>query len=352
LWRFWGIAGLTRENWLEPFCKWFSISVTNYKGCHFRPKILESALPPNSGTMTCDPASTLPSALGRAASRRHRARWPRQVFGSRLAGFVSSPAADPQVDSPVSLEHRSLCAEGATSQRILSVNARRAFTLLELLIVIGIMIALTALVVPAFTNLKSSNDLTSAANATKDALDTARTYAKANNTYTWVGFAGSIGTTAASVTGRVQVAIVASKDGTSLWSANGSLPPASLTQIGKMITLDNVHIGDTGTPDSTVGSDFENRATVDANYKIASAANTAYPFTVQQTTFNKWIQFSPRGEALVDGGTFSIVHYSEVGVLPTHGTALAVTQSGGKYLGNVVAIQISGYGGGVRLYRR
>jgi type II secretory pathway pseudopilin PulG len=228
---------------------------------------------------------------------------------------------------------------------------KSGFSLIELLTVIGIMLGLTALLVPTVTSRKSADDLTSAANTIKAVLDTARTYAKANNTYTWVGFAGSIGTTTASVTGQVQLAIVASKDGTNLWSTNGSVPPGSLTPVGKMVTLNNVHIGDSGTP-AADGTDFENRATVDSNHKIASAPNTAYPFTVQQTTFNKWIQFSPRGEALVDGGTFSIVNYSEVGVLPTHGTTLAVTQSGNKYLGNVIAIQVSGYGGEVRLYRR
>src|SRR5437870_1174332 len=80
-----------------------------------------------------------------------------------------------------------------------------AFTLIELMVVIGIMILLAAFIAPAFTNLKSAGDVTSAAYTIKGALDTARTYAKANNTYTWVGFAGSIGST---ITGRVQVAIV------------------------------------------------------------------------------------------------------------------------------------------------
>ena len=44
------------------------------------------------------------------------------------------------------------------------------------------------LLAPAFTNIKSAGDVTSAAYTIKGVLDTARTYAKANNTYTWVGF--------------------------------------------------------------------------------------------------------------------------------------------------------------------
>ena len=129
-----------------------------------------------------------------------------------------------------------------------------------------------------------------------------------------------------------------------------SLLPA-LLQVGKMITLNNIHIGDTGVP-SGDGTEFESRTTVDSDHRISTSANTPYPFTVQGTTFSKWIQFSPRGEALVHGGGFSIAKAAEVGVLPTHGNTLAVTQSGNLWLGNLAAIQIGGFGGNVRIYRR
>jgi type II secretory pathway pseudopilin PulG len=221
-----------------------------------------------------------------------------------------------------------------------------AFTLLELLIVVGIIGLLLALLAPAFTTIKSGTDVTSAAYTMQGVLDAARTYAKANNTYTWVGFAGSIGGT---TTGEVQIAVVASKDGTNLWSAHNALPAASLVQVGKMITLSNVHIGDTGEPQND-GTEFESRASVDSDHRISSSANTPYPFTVQQTTFNKWIQFSPRGDTLVHGGNFNIVRYAEVGLLPTHGTTLAATINPAS--GNLVAIQVSGFGGNVRIYRR
>ena len=227
----------------------------------------------------------------------------------------------------------------------------RAFTLLELIVVLSIIILMTVLVAPAFTNRKSADDMTNAAYTISGMLGQARTYAKANNTYTWIGFAGSVGSNTTAVTGQVSIAIVASQDGTDLWTANNALPAASLTPVGKMVTLSSVHIGDTGVP-SGDGTEFESRPTVDSNHRISSAPNTAYPFTVQQTSFNKWIQFNPRGEALVNGGGFSTVNYAEVGVLPTHGTALGVTQSGNVYLGNLAAIEISGVGGNVRIYRR
>src|SRR5215470_9413558 len=55
----------------------------------------------------------------------------------------------------------------------------RGFTLLELLIVVGIIGLLMALVAPAFTTIKGGTDVTSAAYTIKGVLDTARTYAKA-----------------------------------------------------------------------------------------------------------------------------------------------------------------------------
>src|SRR5437899_5345148 len=136
-------------------------------------------------------------------------------------------------------DHRSLSQRGRAS----------AFTLLELLIVVGIIGLLMVLIAPTFTSIKSGTDVTNTAYTIKGVLDTARTYAKANNTYTWVGFAGSIGPNQQQyVTGQVKMAIVASKDGTNLWSTNNTLPSPSLIQVGKMMTLDNVHIVDTGTP--------------------------------------------------------------------------------------------------------
>src|SRR5882762_6833374 len=67
-------------------------------------------------------------------------------------------------------------------------HRRSGFTLLELLIVVGIIGLLMVLLAPAFTTIKGGSDVTSAAYTIKGVLDTARTYAKANNTYVWVGF--------------------------------------------------------------------------------------------------------------------------------------------------------------------
>ena len=225
-------------------------------------------------------------------------------------------------------------------------SAHAGFSLIEVLVVIAIIVLITGLMLPAFTSIKSGRDVTSAAYTTKGILDQARTYAMANDTYTAVGFAGSIGNTPASVTGQVYVATLASTDGTANGFANGNY-----RQLGKLLKFDNTHVRDTGVPTND-GTDFESRPNVASTYRISTTSAGAYTITVQGVTFSRWIQFSPRGEAVL-GGNNPMTQYMEVGLFPTHATSLAASQdANGKWLGNIVAIQVSGFSGSVRVYRR
>jgi type II secretory pathway pseudopilin PulG len=300
----------------------------------------------------------------KTCSRKHsefgivwpKADLPRRLVAPQLNGGGSPGEGSFTLRQPplLTTDRRSLITDPPTDGSAVADNRQRitnkrpasgAFTLMELLVVMGIISVLLILLVPAFTSIKSAGDVTNTAYAVKGVLDQARTYAMANNTYTWVGFAGSIGTSSSSVTGQISMAIVASTDGTSLGLSSGQI-----TQLGKLLRLDNVHVGDPGPPANN-GTEFENRPAVSANYELASAGATSPTFIAQATTFNRWIQFSPRGEAVVNGA--QIAHYAEVGLLPTHGSILAVTKDGnGRYPGNVAAIQITGYGGNVRIYRR
>src|SRR5947208_9250244 len=162
-----------------------------------------------------------------------------------------------------------------------------AFTLLELLIVIGIIAILLVLIAPAFTNLKSAGDVTSAAYTIKDVLDTARTYAKANNTYTWVGFyeedVSQPSTNPATAgTGRIVMSIVASKDGTRVYDPSNltTISPTQLLPVGKLTKIENAHLWThTDTPTGT-GSTFDTRPNVASTYCVgnSSPAGSATPF--------------------------------------------------------------------------
>jgi len=230
----------------------------------------------------------------------------------------------------------------------------------------GIIAILMVLVAPAFTTLKSAGDVTSAAYTIKGVLDTARTYAMANNTYTWVGFfEEDVSTTstnpATTGTGRIVMSVVASKDGTIIYdptlSNPGKITTTRLIQVGKLTKIDNAHFWThTDTPSGT-GSTFDTRPNVISTYCIGgtSPPNSTTPFQypvgnpepAAQYTFVKAVQFSALGEARIDNSTdYTLQTAAEIGLRATHGSTVDTISP------NVVAIQFTGVGGNVIIYRR
>lgn len=257
---------------------------------------------------------------------------------------------------------------------ILTVKQRErfgAFTLLELLIVLGIVGLLLVLIAPAFTYIKGGNDVTSAANTIKGVLDTARTYAKANSTYTWVGFLEENVANPASpnsntpAVGRLVMSIAASKDGTMLYTGNltSSLTldaapnQAALTQIGKLVKIDNIHLKTFPAATSTPPPDnfntrppFTSSASQIGDTTPPNPALTFhYPLGTSpgQYAFTKVIQFSPRGEAVVTNNSYTLAQFSEIGVEPTHGAAVPASTPA-----NIFAVQFNGFAGDVKIYRQ
>src|SRR6266853_1650684 len=240
----------------------------------------------------------------------------------------------------------------------------RAFTLLELLIVLSIIGLLMVLLAPAFTYIKGGTDVTSAAYTIQGVLDTARTYAKANDTYTWVGFfeenvSQPSASPAVGGTGRVVVSIVASKNGTMIYDPTNlgqQNLTTSLVQVGKLTKIDNIHLWTHTDAPTGLGSTFDTRPNVSSTYCIGDASPTnsttrfAYPVgspaPTAQYTFVKAVQFNPRGEARINNGTinsgtevFPLQTAAEVALQPTHGTTVDSI--------NPVAIQFTGVGGNV-----
>jgi len=248
-----------------------------------------------------------------------------------------------------------------------------AFTLLELLIVMGIVALLMVLVAPAFTTIKGGTDIKSAAYTIKGVLDTARTYAKANNTYTWVGFFeedGSIPSaspTATSGNGRIIISTVASKDGTEVYTSVAS-PAADidpngtkLTQIGKLVKLDNMHLR-TFTSGSGTGDTFPLRPAITGgspvdNGKIGDTSPPDslryfhYPAAVsegqRQYKFVKMVQFSPRGECRPQNDNYEMRAVIEVGFQPIRGTNVSTVDDAKS-----CAVQLTGFSGNTKIYQR
>jgi len=284
------------------------------------------------------------------------------------------------------------CPSPLNSQQ-LTINLQRerggAFTLFELLIVLGIVGLLMVLIAPAFTTIKGGTDVTSAAYSIKGVLDTARTYAKANNTYTWVGFyeedvsrpsvIPAPNPTCPSCVGRLVMSIVASKDGTNVYGSSGAatIDATRLIQVGKLVKIENVHVPLFALGAGT-GYTFDARPSPapasDANFSRFGELNAAPPNTAPLTTphnfqypvgngppaaqytFSRLLQFSPRGESRVNGDSYDIRRVVEIGLLPTHGTATpppsGSSTGGSTWAGNVVAVQVNGFAGDVTIYRR
>ena len=229
----------------------------------------------------------------------------------------------------------------------------------------GIIAILMVLVAPAFTNLKSAGDVTGAAYAVKGVLDQARTYAMANNTYTWVGFYEENVSTASTNppttgTGRIVMSIVASKDGTMIYDpiSPAKITTTKLIQVGKLTKIENAHLtAFTDTPSNT-GSTFDTRPNVTSTYRIGytTPPNSRTPFQypvgnpepAAQYTFVKAIQFSPGGEARINNSTstYSLQTTAEIALRPTHGTTVDTIGP------NPVAIQFTGVAANVKIYRR
>jgi prepilin-type N-terminal cleavage/methylation domain-containing protein len=264
---------------------------------------------------------------------------------------------------------------------------QHSFTLVEMLVVIAIILILMVLLAPAFTSLKSAGDTTSAAYMIKGVLEQARTTAMANNTYTWVGFYeedASVPSATPGIpgNGRLVMSVVASTDGTNVYGSNtsGPIDPTKVRQIGKLVKIDNVHLPlfavGTGT-----GERFDTRPALQFdptggyNYSRFGELNAATPNTAPYTTpfnfqypvgnpaptaqytFKKLLQFSPLGEGRVSGNTYDIRRFVEIGLIQTHSNVIPTPTSGAgtstaTYSGNVVALQISGFGGNVKIYRR
>ena len=238
------------------------------------------------------------------------------------------------------------------------------FTLVELIVVIALISTLMVLVAPAFTGIKSAGDVTSAAYTIKDALEQARTHAMAYETYVWIGFyeepAGQPSTNPATPgTGRIVISTIASADGTTVYNPRSlaAIDPTRVTQLNKLVKVEGTHLA-TFPDGSGTGDTFDSRPA--AIYETAKIGDTTppnpsltpfqypvgNPAPAAQYTFVKAVEFSPRGEARINNRNYTLKTVAEIGLQPTHGTAVDVNSR------NIIVIQFGALGGDLKIYRR
>jgi prepilin-type N-terminal cleavage/methylation domain-containing protein len=228
------------------------------------------------------------------------------------------------------------------------------FTLIELLVVMGIIVLMMALVAPAFNAIKGGQDVTSTTYNIAGILEQARAYAMANNTHVYVGFqevnVNNASTLSPQVagTGRIAVAVVASKSGTSITGSTYGTGAALLTPVSPLQHFENMHMAGT----ALTSSGNMARPPVSASYQLG---NSSFPSVTPfywpigsasgsaQYSFAQVIEFDPQGTAFPSGAT-TMVQYMELGLQQTHGTAVSAISNG-------AAVQIDGMTGSTRIYR-
>lgn len=163
----------------------------------------------------------------------------------------------------------------------------RAFSLVELIVVIAIIVLIAGLAVPALNGIKGGNDLTTNAYRLQETLDQARTYAMARNSYVLVGITEQPPALGAPA---ILISVVATKDGTRNFTA------ANLTQVSRLIRLEDLKIAPASNPSPARPADDFDTAAASTTFK--------YPLSgTQKYTFDRAIEFSPEGMAYIHAST-------------------------------------------------
>ncbi|XHR27577.1 MAG: Tfp pilus assembly protein FimT/FimU [Chthoniobacteraceae bacterium] len=252
-----------------------------------------------------------------------------------------------------------------------SPNHKQAgFSLLEILIVMAIVALIMGFLVPAL--MRKSSNFTASVYKIEALLETARTYAVANNTFVWVGFTELNDTTdyspgaliSGTGTGRIVVTIIASRNGTRGYDVTtsplnspacwASYSGTNFIAVGKLQYFSNLHLASLGVPPTSGNMARYDTTVAVGSHKYNLGDSTcvsvtpfAWPLGTTSYNFYKVINFDPQGVARIqyNDNKDTIVPYIEIGLTPIVGNHAQTTGS------NQAAIQIDCMTGATRIYR-
>ncbi len=227
------------------------------------------------------------------------------------------------------------------------LSKRSGFTLVELLLVIGIMGLMLALSIPALSSLKGGSDLSKSASDIQGILENARTRAMLQNTYVYVGFFESDGVLSQNTrpapagTGRVWVGVVATKDGLS-----SNVTSTNLIPIGKIHYFDNLHL--TNSAPSFTPSNALTQSPIYLSNSVSPLSSIGWPVDTQKTVTvfsGGALCFNPSGTVNVTTNWVELPQLIQLALVPAKGNALLSSSR------NAAVLQIDGVTGAVRIYR-
>lgn len=256
---------------------------------------------------------------------------PLQVFPPRSALNAFSLPCLPDMRAP----NLFYSSPQQAPPRLSSTRGNRGFTLVELIIVLGIILMILGFTAPAVVGILRGRKVEQALSVVSDVLERARIEAVTQNTYLWTGFLNV--PPADSVSGQDELWILTfkSKTGESRISS-----PASILPYGPLRRVEGSSlVNKDKLPDNLSSLMKEGSSDFNAESVSSKALKWAGAGSSGAKNFDRLILSTPRGEALIETGNtdmpppqaylwFGLSKTSQGSVAPNEKDCAALSVSG------------------------
>ena len=198
-----------------------------------------------------------------------------------------------------------------------------AFTLVELLAVVAVIITLMALVLPAGVAVLQGRGVEAAMDQVAAAADLARSQALASNTYVWLG----LGNRVVDGENELVMGIVRSRDGTPRLDSANAEPVANPVRIRRMY-LAALNELSTGMRQKVY--DVRAQSAASAVTTPLQDQNGDAAFSIGDIEFDHGVLFAPTGEAMAAAPVSAVAPFTThflLGVLPARGAQPAIQEA-------------------------